>query len=352
MGGRFSALSAFGLLPATLGGCDLDEEVGVVRKLREGWGGGSSGQDASFRLGALLARFRTEGRYQAVLTAGPESSGLLAWLEQLFAESTGKEGTGILPVVCDAPPPDGLGPTNLLIHLGSAEGATRERLRAVARAGVPVIHCGANAFGRLAFLYRLQIAVAVAAFRMGVDPYDQPDVEATRTVTRRLAERPRRESRPAFRPSPVSDSELRGFLERAAGGGLVMNAFGHRDRAADALRGQLQHRIAARFGVIPATGFGSGLLHSLGQIEKGGPSDLSILMLSWGSESDVVIPEGPELPPGLAGLGTGAFARLQAAADYQELKRRGRRVLWLDAEQPAPSGLAALASRLDALGIS
>ena len=107
-------------------------------------------------------------------------------------------------------------------------------------------------------------------------------------------------------------------------------------------------RAASRrsFGVTPAIGFESSLLHSLGQIEKGGPEELAILMLTWRPAEDVVIPPGAGLPPSAAGIGTGAFARLQAAADYEELKRRGRQVLWLDSDSPGEAGLAELAARL------
>ena len=341
VGGRFSALSVFGLLPAALAGCALDDELSEVRRVRETLDG-DGGADPAFRLGALLARLWVEGRFRAHLTASPEHKGVLPWLEQLFAESTGKDGAGMLPVLGGAPPASNLGKSDLLIHLGPARGGDRERLEAAANAGVPVIHCAPGECGLLPLLFRWQIAVSVAAFRMGVDPYDQPDVEGTKAAARRLAADPGA----AARPPALSDADLREFLEEARGGGVVINAFGHRSPSAEASLGALQRRLAARLGATPAIGFGSALLHSLGQIEKGGPRDLSVLMLTWDSEADVPIPPSPELPPALSGLGTGAFARLQAAADYAELKRRGRRVLWLDAALPGGTGLAGLAARL------
>ena len=341
VGGRFSALSAFGLLPAVLAGGALGEELAGVRRVREALDAGGLAEPA-FRLGALLARLRAEGRWQAHLTAAPGWEGVLPWLEQLFAESTGKQGTGILPVVCEWPHPERLADTSLVIHLGPAEDGDRERLEAGAAAGVPAIHCPPDPSGRLAFLFRWQIAVAVAAFRMGMDPYDQPDVEGTKAATRRLSASP--ESAP--RPPEVSDPDIRDFLTEAAAGGLAVNAFGHRSRMSEGLVHALQRQLAARFRVTPAIGFGSGLLHSLGQIEKGGPPDLAVLMLTWDPGPDILIPPSPELPAALGGLGVGALARLQAAADYEELKRRGRRVLWLDAALPGLGGLAELTTRL------
>ena len=344
VGGRFSALSAFGLLPAVLAGCDLDDEMDGVRRVREALDAGGVGAEPAFRLGALLAAHRAAGRWQPHLTAAAGWEGVLPWLEQLFAESTGKEGSGILPVVCEPPHPERMADTTLVIHVGPAEGRDRERLEAGARAGVPAIHCPPDEDGRLSFVFRWQIAVAVAGFRMGVDPYDQPDVESTKDAARRLAASPGS----APQPAAVSDSEIREFLNQAANGGLVVNAFGHRGRISGGLLHALQRQLAARFRVTPAIGFGSGLLHSLGQIEKGGPEDLAVLMLTWDPGADVLIPPSPELPAPLAGLGIGAFARLQAAADYAELKRRGRRVLWLDAALPGLGGLTELTTRLTA----
>ena len=346
VGGRFSALSPFGLLPAVLAGCELEEELAGVRRVRETLDTGGAAAESAFRLGALLARLRAAGRWQALLTANAGWKGMLPWLEQLFAETTGKDGTGILPVVCEPPYPEGPGDTTLVIHVGPAEGRDRERLAADAAAGVPVIHCPPEESDRLSFIFRWQIAVAVAAFRMGVDPYDQPDVEGTKAAARRLAASPGS----APQPAAVSDAELGAFLSRAAEGGLAVNAFGHRSRMSQGLLHALQSELAARLRVTPAIGFGSGLLHSLGQIEKGGPRDLAVLMLTWDPGPDVVIPPGSELPAALGGLGIGAFARLQAAADYEELRRRGRRVIWLDAARSGEAGLAELTARVIASG--
>ncbi len=344
VGGRFSALSAFGLLPAALAGCELDEELAAVRREREALDLNGAAADPAIRLGALLARIRGEGRLRAHLSASSERKGMLPWLEQLFSETTGKGGTGIVPVIL---PPSGAksrGDATLCIHLGAVEGDDRERLEAATRGGVPVIHCPAGS-GLLPDIYRWQVAIAVAAFRMGVDPYDQPDVEGTKAATRRLAEDPA--SAPT--PSAVSDADLSDFLVQCTEGGLVINAFGHRSPRALAMIEALRRNCAVRHGSPPAVGFGSALLHSLGQIEKGGPPDLSVLMLTWSARVDIPIPPARDLPSAINGFGTGAFARLQAAADYDELRRRGRHVLWLDGAVPGPAGLAEMVVRLISL---
>ena len=344
VGGRFSVLSAFGLLPAALAGCELERELAAVRRLRESLDLDGAAADPAFRLGALLARIRAAGRFQAHLSAAPDRQAVLPWLEQLFSESTGKEGAGFLPVILPPLSRPSLGGATLCIHLGAAEGEDRERLEAAAGGGVPVIHCPAGP-GLLPDIFQWQIAVSVAAFRMGVDPYDQPDVEGIKEAARDLAEDPG--SAPA--PPAASKAVLESFLSEAARGGLAINAFGHRNRAAEMLVQALQRSLATRLGEPPAVGFGSALLHSLGQLEKGGPPDLAVLMLTWDPGVDLPIPHSPELPVALSGLGTGAFARFQAAADYAELRRRGRRVLWLDASVPGPAGLAEMVVRLISL---
>ena len=340
VGGRFSALSAFGLLPAILAGYALEDELKAVRRVREALDGDRGADDPAFRLGALLARLRAGGRFRAYLSASAGHREMLPWLEQLFSESTGKRGTGILPVIAGPPRGPSCGDA-FCIHLGPAAGGDRERLEAAARAGIPVVHCPSGA-ARLPCLFRLQIAVSVAAFRMGVDPYDQPDVEGTKVAARRLLE----DSGAVPTPPAVSATAVERFLAQAARGGLVINAFGHRDRTAEARIEALRRRLEERLGAAPAVGFGSALLHSLGQIEKGGPEDLSVLMLTWKAPEDVPIPPGAGLPATANGIGVGAFARLQAAADHEELKRRGRPVLWLATGTPGDAGLAELVARL------
>lgn len=345
VGGRFSTLSAFGLLPAALAGCELREELGAVRRLRRTLDEAAGADEPAFRLGAFLARLAEAGRFQVHLSASPERQALLPWLEQLFAESTGKRGRGLLPVLLPPSPcPRGFGSAVLAIHLGATDEDDRARLSEAVAAGVPGIHCPADGGGLLRDIFRWQIVVAVAAYRLGVNPYDQPDVEGAKAAARCLAADPA--SVPE--PPPVGDRERDRFLADAAAGGLVVNGFGHRSASAEASLRALQRQVAMRFGVVPAVGFGSALLHSLGQLEKGGPPGLRVLMLSWPPEQDRPIPRGAGLPASISRLGMAGFARLQAAADYEELIRRGRRVLWLDAALPGERGLRELLTGLGA----
>ena len=294
VGGRFSVLSAFGLLPAALAGCELERELAAVRRLRESLDLDGAAADPAFRLGALLARIRGEGRFQAHLSASSGRKGMLPWLEQLFSETTGKGGTGIVPVILPPSDAKSRGDATLCIHLGAVEGDDRERLEAATRGGVPVIHCPAGS-GLLPDIYRWQVAIAVAAFRMGVDPYDQPDVEGNESghppIWRRI---------PLPHPlrPPLSDADLsrvswcdatRGRPRHQCFRSPEPQGLGGNDGA-----GVAAELCASRHGSPPAVGFGSALLHSLGQIEKGGPPDLSVLMLTWRCAAWIIpIPHGP-----------------------------------------------------------
>lgn len=350
VGGRFSGLEPFGLLPAVLAGLDPGPGLEDARRVRDRLDGPPPPPphpmdegvfdvpDFGFRLGVLLARLAEAGRPVAHWSAAPRYRAMLEWLEQMCSESTGKQGKGIVPIVLPPAPRPSVPPANgFRIHLGEEEDGGAERLDMV-RAEVPWIAVPLTPIELPAAVFRWQVAIAVAAWRMGVDPYDQPDVEAARKAARRLVNDPAG----APGPAPVGDAAIGAFLARAAQGGLAINAFGHRSAAAEAGIRTLRRRIAERFGAFPAAGFGSQLLHSLGQLEKGGSRDLAVLMLRW--ESD-----GPDLEvPGAPGrLGTGRLAALQAAADHEELRRLGRRVLWLDAPAPGDRGLRALLDRLD-----
>lgn len=364
VGGRFSSLSTYGLLPAALAGREIAGALRHAVRLRRALDddGGATDADPGIGLGALLAALHGAGRRQVHLSAEAALEPFLPWLEQLFAESAGKDGKGFLPVILPATRPairpsgavrgaNGPGParalspaasapTRFLLHLGAAAGDDADRLRREAAEGLPVIRCPARPEGLLAEMFRWQVAVAVFAHEIGVDPYDQPDIDGSKALARRLlAERTAPPAAP--RPTPAA---LSAFLREAADGGLAVNAFGHRNGESVSLLAAMQRGLATSLGTVPAVAFGPSLLHTLGQLEKGGPPDLSVLMLTWGGVEDLPLPAfGGES----AGLGCGALLRLLAAADYRALGEAGRRVLWLDA---GAGGLAPLVERVRSAG--
>lgn len=351
VGGRFSALGPYGLLPAALAAREIEYSIPSALRRRETldreFEGPEPPEDPGVGLGALLAVLHDAGRRQVHLTAAPDREALLPWLEQLFAESAGKEGKGLLPVVLPPHPrprpwdsggdPGGdSGVRPVLLHLGPADEADEVRLAEAAAAGIPVIRCPTPRREALGELFHWQVAVAVFAWRIGVDPFGQPDIDGSKALARRLLAEDSRAPNP---PPPAED--LGEFLRASARGGLAINCFGHRSRVAVEALGRLQRRLAEALGVVPAVAFGPGLLHTLGQLEKGGPPDLSVLMLTWRGGWDV------RLPPSRRGArrrGCGEISRLLAAADYRALREAGRRVLWLDSGK---EGLGPLLRRVE-----
>ncbi len=344
VGGRFSALGPYGAAPAVLGGRDMASVLKPARALSERLrrGAAEGAGDPGFDLGGLLVALARAGRTRALITASPAWSSILPWVEQMLAESTGKDGRGILPVLLrGGDPPARVSERDFLIHFGDAGEEDTAAARAHA-AGAPAICSTAGAAGATGEIFRWQVAIAAAAMGLGVNPFDQPDVEGAKREARQFMERP-----PDHRVG-VRESDAAGFFRAARTGGLAVNAFGHRNSFAERAFARLQQDLAGRLGSPPAIGFGSALLHSLGQLEKGGPPGLAVLILSWGPppEGDIPIPPSPALPEAVAGLGTAAFVRLQAMADARELARRGRQVLRLDEPASGNRGLDALLARL------
>ncbi|MCM2270212.1 MAG: transaldolase, partial [Thermoanaerobaculia bacterium] len=312
IGGRFSALSPFGLVPAALQGIELDA-----------WLGGAAAMAASCRdddplanpgvsLGLLLGTAAAQGRDKLTLRIHPQVAVLGAWLEQLVAESTGKRGRAVLPFEGEPlAPPDVYGDDRLFVavRLGGelAEGDD-ERLDALAAAGQPVVELDLDAaIGLGAELYRWEIATAVAGAELGVDPFDQPDVEAAKLAARQLAaEIERSGSLPAEAPF-YEDDELAIYVPEAQVR-LIRAGAGEAPQAVDVLHAHLARLVPgdyfallafcpmsettieaaarARAGVLTgnrvatSVGFGPRYLHSTGQAHKGGPASGLFLLVS------------------------------------------------------------------------
>jgi len=172
------------------------------------------------------------------------------------------------------------------------------------------------------------ITAAVAGALMGMDPYDQPDIDATKTRARELGKAPG----PAAIPA-ATEAERAAFFRRDLGAGLVWNAYVGRDPANEAALEAARGELGERLGVPTALAWGPGLLHSFGQLQKGGPPNLGVLLVTWGLGEDIRTP---------AGRGLGELMHLLALADYQVLRELGRPVCWLHDPRPGPEGREAV----------
>ena len=324
VGGRYSALTAFGLVPSALAGVDVAELLDQAEEFAESLS--RRDDNPALALGAALGAAATAGRDKlAIADDGTGIVGLGDWIEQLIAESTGKDGKGILPVVLEDPDvAGGSGPDVLLTTVGGVL-PIEQPLTRVIRDGLAVN--GPLGAQFLAWEY----ATAVASRVIGVEPFDQPNVAESKENTKRLLGSALPEEPPAFVDgsvqgylSGVDAHDLAGALRAVVdavqpGGYLAIMAY--LDRFGDADVAQLRRLLAERSRHAVTFGWGPRFLHSTGQYHKGGPQRGVFLQITGVVTDDVPVPGQP--------YSFGTLQAAQAAGDRQALISRGRPVVRL-----------------------
>jgi transaldolase/glucose-6-phosphate isomerase len=361
VGGRYSALTPFGLLPAALLGLELEALVGRARRMLADSGPEVPLDDhPGAYLGAVLGGAARAGRDKVTIVAEGEAAALAPWLEQLLAESTGKGGRGLVPVVGEAlGDVDTYGPDRLFVALAVGrlgEAATR-RLNALEAAGHPVVRIElAHALDLGGEFVRWQVATAVAAAALGVDPFDQPDVQASKEATQaalaafratgRLDEPPVGPWRAGVAVARVGAAGPEGDPEEAvarllslarAGDYVALMVYAPPGEGTEAAMARARRAIRTHLGLATTFGYGPRLLHSTGQLHKGGPDAVLALQVVAGARTD------PEVPGW--GMGFSALARAQALGDLTALEGRGRRLVRLEVEDEA--AMATLAEAVE-----
>ncbi|MCX6364103.1 MAG: transaldolase, partial [Actinobacteria bacterium] len=361
IGGRYSALSFFGMVPAALMGVDLERLLDGVRAMAMLCGPDvPAAQNPALRLGAAMGEAALRGRDKLTLVFEPPLAPLGAWVEQLVAESTGKEGKGILPVDLEPLGPAGVyGDDRMFVSLrlaGAADAGSAGVLDVLRSAGHPVCDREIADVRDLGgeFL-RWEIAVAVAGHVLGIDAFDQPNVQESKDITKALlVEYAETGELPAEPPAadrrrvvyPVGDeglpAALREFFAQAAAGDYVaLQAYIAPDQAVwDQLQGlRLQLRDGLR--VATTLGYGPRYLHSTGQLHKGGPNKGLFLQLLGHDPDDVEIPGQP--------YSFSVLKRAQARGDLSALRDHGCRAMRVCLGDDVPAGLALLAELVAAI---
>lgn len=344
VGGRFSALSHFGLVPAGLLGFDPGYLLGPAAAMAEA-SRRPPRENPGFVLGAALGELAAAGRDKATFACSPALAAFPAWIEQLVAESTGKGGTGIVPVA-DEPlaGPNAYGEDRSFIYLalaGDADPRQSVALDTLQAAGHPVIRIGLEQPADLgAAMYLLETAVAMAGSVLGIHPFDQPDVQLAKELASRAMKG--EEAGEPIEAVSIHDRQalagaLDGLLARSrAGDYFALQAFVQPTAAVAAALQAARLAVRERFRLATTLGFGPRFLHSTGQLHKGGPNTGLFLQLVDDASADLPVP------------GTSyTFGRLlsaQADGDYRALSARGRRVLRVDLG-PDPADGAAVLSR-------
>ena len=327
VGGRFSALSLFGLVPAALAGVDVRRVLASARASADGcrvWG--AAGQRAA-RLGALMACGVEAGRDKLTVLAPEAFEPFGAWAEQLVAESTGKGGTGVLPVIGEPAETAAYGADRAFVALlppGDAAAPLERRVSALARAGYPALALPLDPAENLgAAFYEWEIATALCGAWLRLNPFDQPNVAESKANTDRVLRR----FEGGEEPGPVAAGLAPDLAERFR---VWLAALGPGDYAAllayvapspghDALLARLRAAVAAAAGVPVTVGYGPRFLHSTGQLHKGGSPRAAFLQIETEPERDAAVPG--------AAYSFGRLALAQALGDLEALEGRGRRVL-------------------------
>ncbi|HEY3973231.1 MAG TPA: bifunctional transaldolase/phosoglucose isomerase [Candidatus Sulfotelmatobacter sp.] len=367
IGGRYSALSNFGMVPAAAMGIDtrkfLDRAAEMVHACRSGV---AAEQNPGAVLGIILGTAANAGRDKVTMITSPGISDLGAWLEQLLAESTGKVGKGIIPVDRESlgsPEVYGSDRVFVYVRLESAPDATQdEHVAAIEKAGHPVVRISMpDIYDLGAEFFRWEIATAVAGSIIGINAFNQPDVEASKVATRSLTtEYEKNGSLPAESPvvedagiklftdeknaaelakAARGDNSLAGYLKAhlariqagdyfAVLGYIQMNA--EHETALQAIR----HLVRDKKRVATVLGFGPRFLHSTGQAYKGGPNSGVFLQITCDDSVELPVP-GQKYT-------FGVVKAAQARGDFQVLADRGRRAMRVHLGSNLKAGLAAL----------
>jgi hypothetical protein len=373
IGGRYSALSNFGVVAATVAGLDagklLAEAAKAVASARQ-----APGENPAVELGLILGTAANAGRDKLTIFTSPEIYDLGAWLEQLIAESTGKLGKGITPVDREGiAAPEVYGKDRIFASIrlaGTADKSQDARVAALEAAGHPVVHIEIRdlyeIFGQF---FSWEVATAVAGSVMGINPFNQPDVESAKLETRALTtayeqtgKLPERApvlvdggigiyateayaaTLKAAAPAATLAGYLRAHLSQIHAGDYFatlafLPMFPQHEQAIQGFR----HKVRDAKRVATCVGFGPRFLHSTGQDYKGGPNTGVFLQITADHAIDVEIP-GQK-------YSFGVVITAQAAGDLAVLESRGRRAVRVHLGADVAAGLKMLAAAIDeALG--
>lgn len=352
LGGRFSALSPYGMVPAAAAGIDVRELLGCAYDMAMACSEQPATVNEALSLGAALAELHATGRDKLTFFATPGVAAFPTWLEQLIAESTGKSGRGLVPIIGETPTdPASYGSDRVFVvyRLESDCGPADELDRfadALEGAGHPVLSFNLKSPAQVAAeMYRWQVAIAAAATVLGIHPFNQPDVQlAKELASRALASDAGGEAICRFqmaRDDGDTVAALKCWVDDAdVGDYAAIQAFLAPDSATtDALK-RLQSAIRDRSAAATTWSYGPRFLHSTGQLHKGGPERGFFLQVVDLPASDVEVPG--------ESFGLARLIRSQANGDLEALKQRERNVLAIDVvEGTAADALAKLAAALE-----
>lgn len=364
IGGRYSAFSNFGMVPAAIMGLDLNKFLQRTNEMVQACKPEvPADQNPGTVLGAILGALGNLGRNKVTIITSPGIHDLGAWLEQLIAESTGKIGKGLVPVDREAlGAPEVYGSDRVFVHLRLAnepDTAQKQKLEVLQNAGHPIVEIElTDTYDLGQEFFRWEIATAVAGSILKINPFNQPDVEASKIVTRQLTEEYEKsgklpEEAPLFDDGSIklftdernaanlnklagTDPSLTGFLRAHLsqfnpGDYMALLAYIEMNSAHEESLQSIRHAVRDRKHVATCLGFGPRFLHSTGQAYKGGPNTGIFLQITCDDANDLPVP-GQKYTFGIV-------KAAQARGDFQVLADRKRRALRVHLQKDVEAGL-------------
>ena len=351
IGGRYSVMSHFGMVPAAVMGVDVPRFLDNAEIMVQSCASVVPPEvNPGVELGIILGTLAQRGRDKVTLIASPGIKSLGAWLEQLLAESTGKEGKGLVPIDNEPlGPPEAYGDDRVFVHLRLAPAPSKEQdvaAEALQGAGHPVVRITLMESMDLGQeFFRWEVATAVAGSVLGINPFNQPDVEASKVATRRLTTAYEETGELHSETPLLADGDLRLFADARnveamaasakskdlkeylkahlgrleAGDYFAINAYVEMNEENQKELNAIRRTVRATKKVATTLGYGPRFLHSTGQLHKGGPNSGVFLQITSEDADDLAIPGRK--------YSFGILKRFQAQGDFEVLVERGRRVL-------------------------
>lgn len=361
IGGRYSALSYFGMVPAALLGLEIKELLVRAQRMSLMCGPDVNvTENPAALLGAVMSECARSGRDKLTIITDEKLSALGLWIEQLVAESTGKEGKGIVPVIGEPlGPASAYGDDRLFVSITSEEvnGETASRLKVLEAAGHPVVYRNLGELNELgAEFFLWEMATAFAGWRMAINPFDQPNVQESKDMTKALLERFTKEGKleepsatatdgmlSVYSHGPNAPASLTGVLKQHLAkvkprDYIALLAYVEETLEIDSALQRLRVGLRNATGCATTTGYGPRFLHSTGQLHKGGPDSGVFIQLTAPDKVDFEVPGAPYT--------FSILKQAQAQGDLDALLAHGRRAIRVDLGADVLQGLTRLTELL------
>jgi len=343
IGGRYSVLSYFGLVPSALIGIDIATMLQQANRMRETCGSQiPTHENSGLWLGACMGTLALKGHDKLTLVMSPSIDTFGLWIEQLIAESTGKEGKGIIPILNEPlRQPMYYGNDRLFIYLrveGDENQSTDTAIGHLISSGYPVVVLEMrNMYEMGAEFFRWEFATAVTGAVLGINPFDQPDVQKAKDSTGRLLQEYSVSSQLSNLETIGSLADLLSLAER--GKYLAIMAYLRQTPEMDKALTELRGKVTEQYKIATTLGYGPRFLHSTGQFYKGGQNTGLFLQLTANHVKNLTIPGKPYT--------FGIVAVAQALADFQALQATGRNVIRVHMPQSEISAIKRLIAQIE-----